>query len=149
MKTKSIIYDIQTINDVGLEEAQKDFRRLFDLITDSALSAQISYKVRVDIGHYFCTPWGKIGLTDKPQLHIMLQGKDTFEIENILDLELPEFENYNCCQKYTFADKLFTKHNLEMFASHSTENALVKVFRGKNKNKVTMSASHAQFSKLN
>ena len=149
MKRKSIIYDIFTVNDVDFAEARKDFREIVNLVREEVMTAETSYKIRIDVGYYFCTPWGKIGLSTKPQLHILVEGKETWQIQQLLDSKLTDMQNFNLYDKHTFAEKVFTKHNNRLFACYSMATATMDVNAQKHKTEVTMSFSHTQLPKHN
>ena len=83
------------------------------------MSERHSCKIRIDVGYYFFTPRGKLGLSRRPQIHIVVEGKDTFNLEKLLEFKLLELNDYNIYEKYTFAEKIFNKHNLNLFSFYS------------------------------
>ena len=152
MKKKSVIYELQSFSEFKLSALTKEFKEIYDFIREEVMSEESSSEIRIDMGNYFCTPKGKVGLTYKPQIHIMLEGVDIHDLEDSIEAKLTELKEYNLVDKFTFTSKIFTKHNLKLFRGLSLQSALIRVQSTKSETKVTTSASHSKqpckYSKL-
>ena len=142
MKKKSVIYELQSFSDFKSSSITKEFKEIYDFIQEEVLSEESSSEIRIDMGNYFCTPKGKVGLTYKPQIHIMLEGVDTHDLEDSIESKLIELKDYTLTDKTTFTSKIFTKHNLKLFRGLSLQSAFISVKSKKAETKVTTTASH-------
>lgn len=144
MKKKSVIYELQSFSDFKLSSITNEFKEIYDFIREEVMSEESSSRIRMDMGNYFCTSKGKVGLTYKPQIHIMLEGVDTHDLEDSIEAKLTELKDYNLTDKFTFTSKLFNKHNLKLFRSLSLQSAFIKVDNKKSNTTVTTTASHGK-----
>ena len=135
MKTKSIIYDLQAIINSQQLDVYADYFELEEYIEELTLSDMESCKVRMDVGTYSIIPQGRIALSERPQIHIYLEGKDIFEIERLLDVKISELTHFNILEKYTYGEKVLNRNNVKLFNQHSLQRAFFKM-NGKSPKKI-------------
>ena len=130
------IYDLQATWGRNFD-VDEDYYDLLDFFEELALTAPSNCKVRLDMGSYFIMSKGLIGLTWYPQIHIMIEGKNTHQAERWIELKLAELKNFNSWERYTYAKKVLTKQNLKLFNEHSQLRALFTLKNAKTK-KITI-----------
>ena len=133
MKTKSIVYDLQAIINNEHLDVYSDYFQLEEYIEELTLSDMDTCKVRLDVGTYFIIPQGRIALSERPQIHIYLEGKDIFETERLLDQKISQLTHYNIVEKYTYAERVLNRNNVKLFNNHSLQKAFLEIKNAKKK----------------
>ena len=94
----------------------------------------------------FILPSGKIGLSQYPQIHLIIEGKDTSQLEKWFEMQIEDLKWFNEFEKYTFTKKVLNKSNLKLLKEHSNQMLL---FRIKNKRKKHITIERSNFEKAN
>lgn len=135
MKTKSIVYDLQAIINNQHLDVYEDYFDLEEFFDELTLTNTDSCKIRIDVGTYYIIPQGRIALSERPQIHIYLEGRDIFELESLIDNKLAQLRNYNIVEKYTYGEKVLNPKNVKLFNQHSLQRAFFKM-NGKSPKKI-------------
>ena len=73
----TIIYDVQAIWGDSKVDVREDYNSLMVFVEEVSMNENFNGKIRLDYGNYFILPNGKIGLSLYPQIHLIIEGKDT------------------------------------------------------------------------
>lgn len=142
----TVIYDIQAVWEDLKVDVRSDYGDIMVFIEEVAMNEKFNCRIRLDYGNYFVLPSGKIGLSQYPQIHLIVEGKDTSQLEKWLELKLADMKWFNDFEKYTFTSKVLNKSNLKLLKEHSNQMLLFKI---KNKRKKHITIERSNFEKAN
>ena len=140
------VYDVQAVWENLNVDVRSDYGDLMVFIEEVAMNEKYNCAVRLDYGSYFILPNGKIGLSQYPQIHLIIEGKETNQLEKWLELQIEDLKWFNEFEKYTFTKKVLNKSNLKLLKEHSNQMLL---FRIKNKRKKHITIERSNFEKAN
>jgi hypothetical protein len=100
------VYDVQAVWGDSKVDVREDYGDLMVFIEEVAMNEKYNCAIRLDYGNYFVLSSGKIGLSQHPQIHLIVEGKDTSQLEKWFELQIEDLKWFNEFEKYTF-----TKNN--------------------------------------
>ncbi len=142
----TIIYDVQAIWGDAKVDIREDYGDLVVFLEEIAMNEKFNCRIRLDYGNYFILPSGKIGLSQHPQIHLIVEGKETNQLQTWLELKLADLKWFNDFEKYTFTNKVLNQSNLKLFKEHSNQMLLFEI---KNKRKKHITIERSNFEKAN
>ncbi len=142
----TVVYDVQAIWENLKVDVISDYGDLVVFLEEVAMNEKYNCAIRLDYGNYFILPRGKIGLSQYPQIHLMVEGKDTNQLEKWLEMQLADLKWFNDFEKYTFTKKVLNKSNLKLLKEHSNQMLLFKI---KNKRKKHITIERSNLEKAN
>lgn len=142
------VYDIQAIWEDLKVDVREDYGELMVFLEEMAINEKFNGNIRLDYGNYFILPSGKIGLSQYPQIHLIVEGKDTNQLEKWLEMKLADLKWFNDFEKYTFISKVLNKSNLKLLREHSNQMLLFKI-KNKNKRKKNINIERSNFERAN
>lgn len=125
------VYDVQAIYDGSDIDVNIDYSELITFLEEIAMTDRVNCQIRADYGNYFMLPSGAVGLTKNPQIHIIVEGKETHQLQTWLEMKLAELKDYNVFDKYSIAKKILCKVNLRFLKSHSQQMAMFTIKNNK------------------
>ena len=140
------VYDVQAIWENLKVDVREDYGELMVFLEEVAMNEKFNGNIRLDYGNYFILPTGKIGLSQYPQIHIIVEGKDTNQLEKWLEMQLADLKWFNDFEKYTFASKVLNKSNLQLLKEHSNQMLMIKI---KNKKRKHLTIDRSNFERAN
>ena len=140
------VYDVQAIWENLKVDVREDYGELMVFLEEVAMNEKFNGNIRLDYGNYFILPTGKIGLSQYPQIHIIVEGKDTNQFEKWLEMQLADLKWFNDFEKYTFASKVLNKSNLQLLKEHSNQMLMIKI---KNKKRKHLTIDRSNFERAN
>ena len=140
------VYDVQAVWGDSKVDVREDYGDLMVFIEEVAMNEKYNCAIRLDYGSYFILPNGKIGLSHHPQIHLIVEGKDTKQLEKWFELQIEDLKWFNEFEKYTFTSKVLNKSNLKLLKEHSNQMLLFKI---KNKKKKHITIERSNFEKAN
>lgn len=142
----TVIYDIQAVWEDLKVDVRSDYGDLMVFIEEIAMNERFNCRIRLDYGNYFILPSGKIGLSQYSQIHLIVEGKDTSQLEKWFELQIEDLKWFNEFEKYTFTSKVLNKSNLKLLKEHSNQMLFFKI---KNKKKKHITIERSNFEKAN
>ena len=142
----TVIYDVQAIWGDSKVDVREDYSSLMVFIEEVSMNENFNGKIRLDYGNYFILPNGKIGLSLYPQIHLIIEEKDTNQLEKWFEMQLADLRWFNSFEKYTFNQKVLNRSNLKLFKGHSNQMLLFKI---KNKKRKHLTIERSNFEKAN
>lgn len=140
------VYDIQAVWEDLKVDVRSDYGDLMVFIEEIAMNERFNCRIRLDYGNYFILPSGKIGLSQYPQIHLIVEGKDTSQLEKWFELQIEDLKWFNDFEKYTFTKKVLNRSNLKLLREHSNQMLLFKL---KNKKRKYLTIERSNFEKAN
>ena len=140
------VYDVQAVWEDLKVDVRSDYGDLVVFFEEVAMNEKFNCRIRLDYGNYFILPSGTIGLSQYPQIHIIVEGKDTNQLKKWLEMQLSDLKWFNDFEKYTFTSKVLNKSNLKLLKEHSNQMLLFKI---KNKRKKHITIERSNFEKAN
>ena len=142
----TVVYDVQAIWGDLKVDVREDYDSLMLFIEEVAMKENFNGQIRLDYGNYFVLPSGKIGLSQYPQIHLIIEGENTSQLEKWFELQFEDLKWFKFYEKYTFTSKVLNKSNLKLLKEHSNQMLLVKI---KNKRKKHIAIERSNFERAN
>ena len=146
MQKMTTVYDVQAVWEDLKVDVRSDYGDLMVFIEEIAMNERFNCRIRLDYGNYFILPSGKIGLSQYPQIHLIVEGKDTSQLEKWFELQIEDLKWFNEFEKYTFTSKVLNKSNLKLLKEHSNQMLLFKL---KNKKRKYLTIERSNFERAN
>jgi hypothetical protein len=140
------VYDVQAVWGDSKVDVREDYGDLMVFIEEVAMNEKYNCAIRLDYGNYFVLSGGKIGLSQHPQIHLIVEGKDTSQLEKWFELQIEDLKWFNEFEKYTFTKKVLNKSNLKLLKEHSNQMLLFKL---KNKKRKYLTIERSNFERAN
>ena len=93
------VYDVQAVWENLNVDVRSDYGDLMVFIEEIAMNEKFNCRIRLDYGNYFVLPSGKIGLSQHPQIHLIIEGENTNQLEKWFELQIEDLKWFNEFEK--------------------------------------------------
>lgn len=141
MRTKSILYNIYSLYSGELctkDVIINEFYCLLYAIIAIIENAEYSCKVHISVGNYTFVNNESISLTIAPQIHIVITGTHTSQIEQLIEQEIERKIFYNHYEKFLINKNALNKFNINLLNKYSLNKYFINVKHRINENKLSV-----------